>query len=236
MSGDSLRRFLSGAASGSVTACVLQPLDVIRTTQQSDLGRRSGVVATARWLAREQGALALFKGVDATFIRVFFGAGIYFTCLDVANRFVQGLAGGPNAASGETGSRTRTSSVASSGKPLSSFISGALARSIAATIMSPVSVVKTRLEYAARGSSGFKNPLHGVAVIARTEGMAGLFRGLLPTIMRDAPYSGIYFASYSACINRCVHSVARRHAGRSHHCTFCRPDDPPRPDTAVRAG
>lgn len=203
MSNDTFRRFMSGAVSGSITACVLQPLDVIRTTQQSDLGRRAGVVATARWLAREQGALALFKGVDATFIRVFFGAGIYFTCLDAANRLVQRLLGS-SGATGETGSRTRTSSVASSGKPISSFISGALARSIAATIMSPVAVVKTRLEYAARGSSGFKNPLHGVAVIARTEGAAGLFRGLLPTIIRDAPYSGIYFAAYSACIRRCV--------------------------------
>jgi solute carrier family 25, member 38 len=52
------------------------------------------------------------------------------------------------------------------------------------------------MEFAPRGQSGFNNPLHGIFKIAKTEGPRGLYSGLLATILRDAPYSGLYFASY----------------------------------------
>jgi Mitochondrial carrier protein len=89
-----LRRFLSGSFSGTFTAAILQPFDVIRTTQQSNLesNRRSvshGPVFFARQIVQEQGTLALWKGLEATLLRVFFGAGIYFVTLDKVSKAVQ---------------------------------------------------------------------------------------------------------------------------------------------------
>jgi hypothetical protein len=97
----------------------------------------------------------------------------------------------------------QSTSLASRGS-LQSFIAGAAARSVAATVMNPVAVVKTRMEFAPLGASGYPSALHGVVSIARAEGVRGLYRGLAATILRDAPYSGLYFMAYSWSIRRCV--------------------------------
>ena len=109
-------RFISGGVSATITASILQPLDVIKTTQQgrvleaisiarqqhvTSLGNHhhhqqqhvtsrfihspSSLVSTATSLIKEQGITSLWKGLNATIIRVFFGAGIYFVALKSTN-------------------------------------------------------------------------------------------------------------------------------------------------------
>jgi solute carrier family 25 protein 38 len=234
-------------------AALLQPFDVLRTLQQASLSStaRPGLSATARQLVQQQGVGALWKGLQATLLRVFVGAGIYFVCLDVINRELSNPSieaalrnlgrssdtrtlhdsHGPASTSDfNDGSSSRaerhpeppldgrpaahaqlplpphqpqSTSLASRGS-LQSFIAGAAARSVAATVMNPVAVVKTRMEFAPLGASGYPSALHGVVSIARAEGARGLYRGLAATILRDAPYSGLYFMAYSWSIRRCV--------------------------------
>lgn len=242
-----LRRFLSGSLSGTFTAALLQPFDVIRTTQQSNLSRsaassslplsaasptaaavapaavgrhlhRPGPIFFARRIVQEQGTLALWKGLDATLVRVFLGAGLYFVTLDKVSKAVQKWSAAASSLTSLTAATTATTATAvtsvtaastskeaASSSSSSSFVksntaasffSGAVARTIAATLLSPVAVVKTRMEFAPRGQSGFRNPLDGIFKIARAEGLRGLYSGLAATIVRDAPYSGLYFAAY----------------------------------------
>lgn len=196
-----LTRFLSGGFSATLTASLLQPLDVIKTTQQGrvleaiTLARNqhlapspppasssSSLLSTASSLVKEEGFTSLWKGLNATVIRVFFGAGIYFVALKFTNDAL--------------GNR-------------SAFAAGLIARSIATIIMTPVAVVKTRREWRgvdgeAKGAhsrwSSSANPLttlRSVAHIARTEGVLSLYSGVLPTLVRDAPFSGIFFAVYT---------------------------------------
>jgi solute carrier family 25 protein 38 len=95
-----------------------------------------------------------------------------------------------------------------SASSLRSFFAGAAARSIAAAVMSPVSVVKTRQEWAVRGSSPYRSTPHAVWMIGRTEGVAALYSGLVPTIVRDAPFSGIYYTFYGHLKDWCVWRLA----------------------------
>jgi solute carrier family 25 protein 38 len=174
-----VKRFLSGATSATLIAAILQPLDVVKTTMQSarlrDPRSRPSALATAVELRARGGARALWAGLSPTVVRVFFGAGIYFSAL---HALVDAL--GPSGGS--------------------AFGAGVGARFMAALALSPVSVMKTRMEDAVTGSG----PLAGLgtwralAHVARTEGAASLYSGLLPTLVRDAPYSGIYFAAFSA--------------------------------------
>jgi hypothetical protein len=235
------------------TAVVLQPLDVIKTTQQSKyIGLPSttasssmcvvapssmqqarpaslvltlplpfsllfpsplprsphGVVRTGRDLVREQGGLrALFKGIEPTAVRVFFGAGIYFAALQgIADALGVGTGRGDG---GRTSGpdATTAAAAAAAAAPASpppyagarTFFAGVAARSIAAAILSPVAVVKTRIEWADARTApiGGGGTAAAVRHIVRTEGWASLFSGLVPTIVRDAPFSGLYYTSYS---------------------------------------
>lgn len=176
-----MRRFLAGAVSGTFVSALTQPFDVVKTTQQSlrmevsEIELRSSIHVASDIYARE-GVRGLYAGLGATVVRVFFGAGVYFASL--------------HALSDAFGS-----------SPVSAFLAGASARTLAVTLMAPISVLKTRLEVRGfeRGTS-LRGLGHGRAlfVLARSEGLATLFSGLVPTLLRDAPFSGIYVAAFYA--------------------------------------
>ena len=174
-----LKRFLSGAVSATLIAALLQPLDVVKTTQQSARMRGApaeGALHTAlRLRARDGLARGLWAGLSPTVTRVFFGAGIYFASLHALSDALGGGGGG------------------------AAFASGVGARALAALALSPVSVVKTRMEDGGGGAALARLGTRGaLAHVARTEGVASLYSGLLPTLMRDAPFSGIYFSVFTA--------------------------------------
>lgn len=75
---------------------------------------------------------------------------------------------------------------------------GVIARSFSGLILIPVTVIKTRYESGvfAYGSLG-----HALRHTYASEGAKGLMSGLVPTLMRDAPFSGLYFMFYSQMRN-----------------------------------
>jgi len=178
-----LRRFSYGATGATIVAALTQPLDVIKTTQQGSRlaagveGARAveGVVATLRGIHQRSGLLSLWAGLTPTVVRVFFGAGLYFSSLHSLQGALQvHLAPG-----------------------WSNLLAGSLARVFAAGIMSPFSVVKTRMENMGGqpGAAGLLGTLRGLA--RGGQGLAALYSGLLPTLIRDAPFSGLYFFSFT---------------------------------------
>lgn len=76
---------------------------------------------------------------------------------------------------------------------LTNFIAGFSSRIAAGTILMPVTVIKTRFEANLRSSS----VLGAAKDIIKSQGIRGLFSGLIATTFRDAPYAGIYVAFYS---------------------------------------
>lgn len=53
------------------------------------------------------------------------------------------------------------------------------------------------MEYSALSGVQYRNTLHALLTIARTERIRGLFSGLVPTLLRDAPYSGLYLLFFT---------------------------------------
>jgi solute carrier family 25, member 38 len=116
-----------------------------------------------------------------TVARVFVGAGVYFLVLH------------------ELMGMVRTAHGLEEGAPLPTawtFAVGAAARCLAAGLLNPVSLAKTRMEWAKKDGSPYRGTLSAVVSIARQEGVRGLFAGLVPTMIRDAPYSGIYLSVF----------------------------------------
>lgn len=78
---------------------------------------------------------------------------------------------------------------------LIALLSGVTARVCAVTVVSPVELIRTKMQsekmtYAQITSAAQK--------VVQTQGILGLWRGLPPTILRDVPFSGVYWTCYEA--------------------------------------
>lgn len=85
-----------------------------------------------------------------------------------------------------------------------SLFSGALARGISATLVTPLELIRTRLQASSRSQATLSSILRGLWIEMRTTSLRSgggpliLWRGLTPTLWRDVPFSAIYFAGYEA--------------------------------------
>jgi len=185
----SASNFLAGATSGCITTLLLQPLDVVKTRMQMStafsrtvgiesrlmLPPNSGMWKTMVAVARQDGARGLWRGGIPTIMRNMMGVGLYFVTLNNLTTLLKSSDG------------TLSNS--------STLLAGASARSISSMILLPLTVVKTRFE-AFELAHKYNGVLHALIVIGRNEGVKGLFAGLLPTIIRDAPYAALYLFFY----------------------------------------
>lgn len=87
--------------------------------------------------------------------------------------------------------------------PLNPLLCGAFARIMAATFVSPIELIKTRLQSIPSdlkdGSSNskiLKTLLHDSYKLVNQRGIGTLFTGLKITLWRDVPFSGIYWSCY----------------------------------------
>ena len=83
---------------------------------------------------------------------------------------------------------------------VSNALAGAGAGAIAATIVCPLDVLKTRLQVSTLRSGGdaYVSTYQSLAHIAKTEGVHGLYRGLTPTIVALLPNWAVYFTVYES--------------------------------------
>ena len=68
---------------------------------------------------------------------------------------------------------------------------------MAAVAACPITIVKTRMEYSGVGAHAYSGTLQALRSIWRTEGMAGLYAGLGPTALSQAPFSALYYMFYT---------------------------------------
>jgi solute carrier family 25, member 39/40 len=76
---------------------------------------------------------------------------------------------------------------------------GIFARSIVSSVVSPLELVRTNLQSTPRlpdTPHTLRSVLYSLEGLVRTHGVWYLWRGLGPTLWRDVPFSGIYWASY----------------------------------------
>ncbi|KAG2023428.1 carnitine/acyl carnitine carrier, variant 2 [Coprinopsis cinerea AmutBmut pab1-1] len=81
------------------------------------------------------------------------------------------------------------------------LVSGILARSSIATLTSPLELIRTNLQSTPPSSNNphtLRSVLSSVRGLVRSQGPLSLWRGLGPTLWRDVPFSGFYWASYEA--------------------------------------
>ena len=93
---------------------------------------------------------------------------------------------------------------------LQKFCAGVLAGSAAKMALHPMDVAKKRMQvagllrpasYGASVAPGaYRGALHCLSSIAKKEGLAGLYKGILPNVLKAAPASGITFVVYEGLV------------------------------------
>lgn len=76
---------------------------------------------------------------------------------------------------------------------------GILARTSITSLVSPLELIRTNLQSTPKSWDNphtLRSVLGSVRVLVREQGMRSLWRGLGPTLWRDVPFSGLYWASY----------------------------------------
>ncbi|NXG96761.1 S2538 protein, partial [Loxia leucoptera] len=177
-----LKAFVCGSISGTCSTLLFQPLDLLKTRLQTlqpavNGSGRAGMVTLLFRVVRTESILGLWKGVSPSFARCIPGVGIYFSTLYMMKqKFL----------------------VDRSPTALESVFLGAAARAVSGICMLPVTVVKTRYE---SGRFGYGSVYGALKSIYQTEGACGMFSGLTATLLRDAPFSGIYLMFYTQTKN-----------------------------------
>ncbi|KAH7732001.1 Solute carrier family 25 member 38 [Aphelenchoides avenae] len=163
------RSILYGSLSGLATSLLLQPLDRVKTLVQQTDNRRTPTSDIVRSTVRKEGVLSLWKGLSPTILRIVPGIALYLGFVTTAKQFVP------------------------ESTMYQNFLIGFASRTSVALILQPTTVLKARLESSVYSRRNLADELRN---ILRTEGPAGLWRATVPTIVRDAPFSGLYLAFY----------------------------------------
>lgn len=162
---------------------MVQPLDVVRTRMQADAAVKAsqGSIATLQTVLKERGVRGLWMGTGPTVIRLSVGAGLHMVLLENIKNVLQ----------------TQLSNGTMHLSNINAALAGGLSRALAAALLCPITVVKTRMEFGNAKNMQYRNTWHALRTISKTEGVGGLYRGLGPTVLTNAPFSAFYYMFYT---------------------------------------
>ncbi|BBH06200.1 Mitochondrial substrate carrier family protein [Prunus dulcis] len=174
--------FLGGGMAGLTAASATYPLDLVRTrlaAQRNALYYR-GIGHAFHTICREEGFLGLYKGLGATLLGVGPSIAISFSVYEALRSFWQS-------------ERPNDSTV------MVSLACGSLSGIASSTATFPLDLVRRRMQLEGAGGRAriYNTGLVGTFKhIIRTEGLRGLYRGILPEYYKVVPSVGIVFMTY----------------------------------------
>lgn len=182
-----IRNALSSTMGASVVAAVVTPLDVVKIRLQAhvcpvgghspceDPKHVEGSLDAARKIVRSEGVRGLWRGLNVTLLLAIPTTGVYFTLYEAFREKIG-------------------NSFPEASKPASAIAAGAMARTAACSVASPLELARTSLQAGIGGPNA--TVLSVLKHVKNTDGWSALWRGLGPTLVRDAPFSAIYWSVY----------------------------------------
>nr|CAG8470320.1 10472_t:CDS:2 [Entrophospora candida]CAG8543515.1 1187_t:CDS:2 [Entrophospora candida] len=207
----------SGALSGFASCVLLQPFDLVKTRLQqysvknpqiiknatSSYNSNSALLNTVINIIRQDSVIGLWRGTIPTIIRNVPGTSLYFLTLSevryLLSKSQQSRQFNQQHNAVDSYGSGKMSTTGSSLPILSNrdnMIAGMFARGSVGFVMMPITVIKIRYE---SNLYAYKSVLGAFTSIVKNEGIKGLFYGSGSTVIRDAPYSGLYVLFYERC-------------------------------------
>jgi solute carrier family 25 protein 43 len=183
--------FIAGAGAGLVATVVTYPLDMLKTrltTNHVHKGRAhyKGILDAVKTISREEGSLALYKGLWTSLLGVIPFAGGTF----MAYNFIKRAWGRPPSEVTVT----------------EHFIGGCAAAAFAQTFSYPFDTLRKKMQahsatlpMSMRPDIEITGLWDALRKTIRLNGLVGLYAGITANLVKIVPYSGATFAVYEFC-------------------------------------
>lgn len=172
---------LAGCGAGASQVIFTNPIEIVKIRLQvaGEVALLTGEKPkTAVQIVRELGFAGLYKGASACFLRDIPFSGLFFPLFGKLKQ-------------------TFKEPEDKNAGPWQTLLAGTIAGAVAASSTTPIDVVKTRLQVAARkGQDTYANILDCFIKIAKNEGWKAFFKGVVPRVFRSAPQFGITLLTY----------------------------------------
>ncbi|KAL4641807.1 mitochondrial basic amino acids transporter-like [Arapaima gigas] len=179
--------FLAGCIGGAAGVLVGHPFDTVKVrlqVQNVDNPLYRGTFHCFQSIVRQESVLGLYKGLSSPMMGLTF-----------INAIVFGIQG-------------NTLRLLGRDTPTNQFLAGAAAGLVQCVVCCPMELVKTRMQMQGAGqrkvptctrkvqTNLYKNALNCLMCIYQQEGLRGINRGMLCTVVRETPGYGVYFLTY----------------------------------------
>ncbi|KAG8215431.1 mitochondrial tricarboxylate transporter [Butyriboletus roseoflavus] len=184
-----LHSLTAGTTAGAIEAFVTYPTEFVKTRSQFG-GQREPPLTIIRTTVREKGVIGLYSGCSALVVGNAIKAGVRFVSYDHFKSILADSEGKVSAP-----------------KSLVAGLGAGMTEAVIA--VTPSETIKTKLiDDAKRPSPQYRGLVHGTMSIVRQEGIAGIYRGLFPVMMRQGANSAVRFTTYTT-LKQFVQSTAR---------------------------
>eukprot|EP00249_Psilotum_nudum_P006510 c19834_g1_i1 orf=501-1454(+) len=190
---------LSAAESGALVCILTNPVWLIKTRLQLQVPGHaacqpySGFRDAARTILREEGWRALYKGLGPSLLLVSHGS-LQFMAYEEGRKAAVWLRSQQMTEQEGRGDGAL--------KPLDYAVLGALSKTFAVAVTYPYQVIRSRIQQRPNiaGVVKYANTWHAFMKILRYEGIPGLYKGIVPNLLKNAPSSSITFLVYETVL------------------------------------
>ncbi|CAF0892983.1 unnamed protein product [Adineta steineri] len=170
---------LTGASAGAMESFVIVPFELVKIRLQDKKSAHLylGTMDCVKKIVKQEGAVALYNGLEATMMRnITWNAGYFGVIFRVKAHLPE--------------------------KPeiLNNFIAGAIGGCVGTMLNTPFDVVKSRIQNSSRTSSSsskYNWSIPSLFIVAREEGFWALYKGFVPKVLRLGPGGGILLVVYN---------------------------------------
>ena len=173
---DSIYNFTLGSVAGAIGATIVYPIDLVKTRMQAQrvLIYKNSLDCAVKVL-RTEGLRGLYSGLGPQLIGVAPEKAIKLTVNDLARSYF-------------------TNKISKKITWYYEVVSGACAGACQVIFTNPLEIVKIRLQV--QGNYDVSERMSAMGII-RKLGITGLYKGVGACLLRDVPFSAIYFPTYA---------------------------------------